>query len=150
MSASKAKNIEFTDRVRCIVERDGRFGPDSYLFVMQALDGVMRELPQARHISAQELLNGISLEARRQFGPMSQTVFGFWGIHESLDFGHVVFNMVGEGILSRRETDALEDFKSDLFFERLFDASEAYQLKGESEVRAAASSTPSDSSKADH
>jgi uncharacterized repeat protein (TIGR04138 family) len=117
--------------VERIVEKDRRFGKDSYLFVMQALDRVMRHLREPRHISAQELLNGIQTEARSQFGPMAQSVFHYWGIHESLDFGHVVFNMVHAGILAKQESDTLSDFKNDLFFERLFDETDSYRLMRE-------------------
>ena len=47
-----------------------------------------------RHVSGQELLDGIRRFALNQFGPMVVTVFEEWGVHNCRDFGEIVFNMV--------------------------------------------------------
>jgi uncharacterized repeat protein (TIGR04138 family) len=62
---------------------------------------------------------------------MASTVFQHWGIKNSLDFGHIVFNMVQEGILSKTETDSLEDFRDSVFFDNLFDHAAGYRLTDE-------------------
>jgi len=118
-------------RLDNILKGDTRFHEESYLFVMAALGRVLRGLEKPHHVSGQELLEGIKYEALDQFGPMAVCVFKHWGIKNSLDFGRIVFNMVREGILSKTETDALEDFRDAAFLKKLFDAAAAYRLRDE-------------------
>jgi uncharacterized repeat protein (TIGR04138 family) len=122
---------EFKDfflRLERIIGQDDRYEKDTYLFVMTALSRAMRKLKSPRHLTGQELLKGIQTEARDQFGPMAALVLEHWGIKNTLDFGHVVFNMVAEGILSKTESDSLEDFKDEQFFENLFDETKGYRF----------------------
>ncbi len=119
---------DFFRRLNRIMERDGRYEKDSYLFVMASLDRAVRGLKQKRHVTGQELLKGIQSEAREQFGPMARTVFESWGLTCSMDFGTIVFNMVKEGILSKTDTDCLEDFRDDAFYDHLFNPDLEYRL----------------------
>ena len=119
---------EFRHRLSSILDGDRRYKADAYLFVMAALDRAVRGLSQPRHVTGRELLAHIRIEADEQFGPMAATVFEHWGIKNSLDFGHIVFNMVQEGILSKTETDTLEDFRDTVFFKNLFDEVLGYRL----------------------
>ncbi len=120
---------DFFGRLSRIQARDERFKGDAYLFVMASLGRSMKLAGAQRHLTGGELLKGIQAEAEEQFGPMAATVFEHWGIKNSLDFGHIVFNMVQEGILSKTETDTLEDFKDGIFFEKLFDSAAGYRLR---------------------
>ena len=115
---------DFVKRLSRILANDPRYHEEAYLFVMASLvQTVEAHGTPPRHVSGQELLEGIRRNARAQFGPMARTVFEHWGIKNSLDFGHVVFNMVREGILSKTEADGLGDFEDEFFFENLFDPS---------------------------
>ncbi len=111
-----------------ILKKDPRYKEEVYFFVMNALNHCMERLEKPRHITGQELLKAVQREAEEQFGPMAATVFNHWGVKNSLDFGMLVFNMVGEGVLSKTETDRLEDFKSELFFNNLFNDESNYRL----------------------
>ena len=122
---------DFFGKLKKITDKDCRYKEEAYLFVMAALSRTVKSLQAPRHIKGNELLEGIRREAEEQYGPMAQTVFAHWGIKNSLDFGHIVFNMVHEGILSKTETDSLEDFKDAIFFQKLFDALEGYRLRDE-------------------
>lgn len=119
---------DFLVRLDRIIQTDTRYNRHSYFFVMTALSRTIGQSPKARHISGRELLQGIRREARDQFGPMAGTVFCAWGLKDSLDFGRVVFNMVHEGILSKTDSDRLEDFHDEGFFENLFDENEGYRI----------------------
>ncbi len=126
---------DFLLRLSRVLTRDRRYREEVYLFVMAALSRAIEHLKEPRHITGPELLGCIQTEAEEQFGPMSRTVFEHWGVKNSLDFGHIVFNMVQEGILSKTETDTLEDFVDEVFFQRLFDDASGYQLQDD-DVRA--------------
>ena len=119
---------DFNEHLRRVISRDPRYRADAYLFIMGTLVRAVEKLPKARHITGRELLESIRQNAIEQFGPMTATVFEHWGVKNSLDFGRIVFNMVEEGLLSKTETDALEDFKDALFFEKLFDSVSGYRL----------------------
>ncbi|MBI2095666.1 MAG: hypothetical protein HYT89_05820 [Candidatus Omnitrophica bacterium] len=108
---------DFLRRVSAICARDGRYKQDGYLFVMSCLARAAGGLPKPRHITGRELLDAMREEAQDQFGPMAGTVLEHWGIKNSLDFGRIVFNMVDEGILSKTESDSLDDFKDVSLFE---------------------------------
>ena len=108
------------EQVEAIVDRDPRYRPEAYHFVMLAVSYTMGRLETPRHITGQELLAGIREYALEQFGPMVKTVFEHWGVRETVDFGHIVFNLVGEGLLGKTETDRLEDFRNGYDFETAF------------------------------
>ena len=111
-----------------IVEKTPRYKAEAYIFVMVTLDRVVRSLDKPRHVSGRELLSGLRAEAQRQFGPMACTVLQHWGIENSLDFGHIVFDMVENNVLFKSEEDRLEDFNDPDFFEKIFDENSAYRL----------------------
>ena len=124
-------HLDFLKKLEKARFSDPRYKEDSYLFVMSALDKTLGRFDKPRHVSGQELLASIRSEAREQFGPMAASVFEYWGIKNSFDFGHIVFNMVREGILSKTESDSLSDFENTVFFENLFDTVSGYRLRDE-------------------
>lgn len=117
----------FTDVIDEIIASDPRFDRDAYLFVRDGLDFTVKMLkknpqspPSHRHVSGQELLDGLRRHALDQFGPMSKTVLEHWGIKHCEDFGDIVFNMVEKGILGKTDKDSREDFKGGYDFEEAF------------------------------
>ncbi|MCX5708119.1 MAG: hypothetical protein NTY14_03960, partial [Candidatus Omnitrophica bacterium] len=103
-----------------ICVRDQRYKPDSYEFVMQALNFTQKEFKKEGHISGQELLEGIRKFALEQYGPMAKTVLQHWGITRTADFGNIVFNMIGQKLLSKTESDTQRDFDDVYDFETAF------------------------------
>ena len=119
----------FAAGLKKLLRSDARYKAEAYLFVMAALSRTLAKLENPRHLTGGELLAGIREEARAQFGPMARTVFEHWGIKNSLDFGEIVFKMVQVGILSETDSDKLDDFADERFFDNLFDSDSAYQLE---------------------
>ena len=121
------QKTSFAEAIEEIIAHDPRFDRDAYQFVREALDftvKILKKNPQSppahRHVSGQELLDGIRRHALDQFGPMSKTVLEHWGIKQCEDFGNIVFNMVEKGILGKTEKDSREDFKGGYSFEEAF------------------------------
>jgi uncharacterized repeat protein (TIGR04138 family) len=125
------RDNDFGDKVDQIIEKDPRYKPQSYAFVMGALDFTLRRLKKPRHISGRELLEGIKKLAKEEFGPMAKIVFEHWGIKNTEDFGHIVFNLVEAGIMSKTEEDSIEDFKDVFDFTKEFEGK--YQMKVDKE-----------------
>lgn len=103
-----------------ICQKDNRYKPDGYEFVMQALAFTQKKLGKDGHLNGRELLEGIREFGLEQYGPMVKTVLSHWGITKTSDFGNIVFNMVDKKLLSKTETDSLEDFKDIFDFETAF------------------------------
>jgi uncharacterized repeat protein (TIGR04138 family) len=132
--------ITFEEIVDQIRAKDPRYPRDAYLFLREALDFTQksmaktskegrasranREEPKTdepiRHVTGQELLNGIRNYALQQFGPMVPTVFEEWGIRGCEDFGEIVFNMVETGLLAKTDKDSRADFKPGYDFAEAF------------------------------
>ena len=117
------QEIAFEEAIELVVSRDTRFARDAYLFVREALDftqklAARQSRGRLRHVTGQELLNGIRDFALREFGPMAPTVFEHWGVQSCRDFGDIVFNMVDIGLLAKTEKDSRTDFEEGYdFFE---------------------------------
>jgi uncharacterized repeat protein (TIGR04138 family) len=115
-------DLQFADEVLDrLQERNPRFHPHSYIFVLQALHKVIHSLEAPRHVSGQELAQGVRDLALERFGPIARTVLEHWGIHDTDDVGRVVFAMVEQGILIKQDGDQLEDFSAVFDFEEAFD-----------------------------
>ena len=111
-------NDDFDSKVREVVRSDSRFSVNAYGFLAEALGYTITKLDRSekqgeeRHVSGQELLEGIRELAARQFGPLAPVVFSEWGIRASRDFGEMVFNLVEAGLWHKTDRDSREDFAS--------------------------------------
>ena len=119
------QEVSFEEAFKKIRAKDPRFPRDAYLFVREALDHTQKTIGKDarghhRHVTGQELLQGIREHALAQFGPMAKTVFEEWGIHQCKDFGDIVFNMVEIELLATKETDSRQDFADGYDFEEAF------------------------------
>jgi uncharacterized repeat protein (TIGR04138 family) len=117
---------EYRDRLRKIIAADPRFPSDAYDFVRDAVSYTTRKLQAAdaeaprRHISGQELLEGIRDLALRQFGPLAIDVFTEWHVRCGEDFGSIVFNLVNHSLLGASDEDSPADFANGYDFQDAF------------------------------
>ena len=119
------QEVNFDEAVDQILATDSRFHRDAYLFMREALDFTQKlvgreNLGKVRHVTGQELLDGLRQYALQQFGPMTATVFEEWGIRNCQNFGEIVFNMVEIGLLARTEKDSRDDFQNGYDFTDAF------------------------------
>jgi len=94
---------------------------EAYDFVMRALDYTIQNLTEVRHVSGQELVEGIRDFAKMEFGPMAKHVLNTWGVRTTRDFGEIVFDLVGQGVLRKTDEDQIEDFIDRYRFEVVFE-----------------------------
>jgi len=119
------QELNFDHTLELIRRKDPRYQPDAYHFVREALEHTQKVITkqnrsQPRHVTGQELLEGIREFALNQFGPMAITVFEEWGITRCEDFGEIVFNMVDIGLLGKTEQDSRDDFLNGFDFATAF------------------------------
>ena len=115
--------------VNLIVKEDDRYTREAYGFLKEALDFTMDKERKSkgkvvskvqRHVTGQELLEGVREYALDQFGPMANTVLTSWGLERCEDFGEMVFNLIEYGVFSKNEDDTKEDFAAIYDFEEAF------------------------------
>ncbi len=119
------QEINFDEKVEMILAKDSRYARDVYSFVRESLDHTQKLVSKEnrgmqRHITGQELLDGIRQLALNQFGPMAATVLEEWGVRDSRDFGEIVFNMVEIELLAKTENDNRDDFNNGYDFTEAF------------------------------
>jgi uncharacterized repeat protein (TIGR04138 family) len=115
----------FDEVVEQILAKDARFHGHAYSFMREALGFTQKligkeNMGKIRHVSGQELLDGVRQFALQQYGPMTFTVLEEWGIHNCQDFGDIVFNMVEIGLLSKTDNDSRDDFQNGYDFNDAF------------------------------
>ena len=119
------QEVNFDEVVEQILERDARYHRDAYLFLREALDFTQKLISKenrgtTRHVTGQELLDGLRQFALQEFGPMAKTVLEEWGIQCSGDFGNIVFNMVEIKLLAKTDKDSHDDFQNGYDFTDAF------------------------------
>lgn len=114
------------DPVRTLALQDGRYSPEAFRFLFESLETAVqlagKEDAQGseRHVSGQELVEGMRHYARRVFGPLAARVWRSWGVHEVLDWGRIVFLLVDAGMLNSQPSDTLDDFREEFDFDEFF------------------------------
>ncbi|OUW17905.1 MAG: hypothetical protein CBD18_03705 [Opitutales bacterium TMED158] len=124
------KKQNFAEMVALIVKEDDRYAKESYGFLKEALDFTMDKerkrkgkvvSKNQRHVTGQELLEGVREFALDQYGPLAYTVLTSWGLSRCEDIGEMVFNLIEYGVFSKNEDDSREDFSSIYTFEDAFE-----------------------------
>jgi uncharacterized repeat protein (TIGR04138 family) len=117
--------LPYEHAIEAIVKRDPRFHPAAYIFLKEALDFTLKKIMdsnqgRARHVSGAELLHGFRELAVQQFGPMTSTLLGEWGLHTCSDVGDMVFLLIEEQVFGKQDSDTKEDFADVFSFQQAF------------------------------
>ena len=128
--------LEPTHPIAELLREDRRYAFEAYVFVFEALayaqnvlsmgtetksspldvddrpdeDEEEEEEEAEQHVSGQELCEAIRQFALEQYGYMAKTVLNSWGVHNTGDFGEIVFNLIGIGQMRKTPQDRREDF----------------------------------------
>ena len=113
-----------------LVERDTRFAPEAYHFIFEALDFTLqRRGGGRRHVSGVEILHSARDLALEQFGFLARPVLEHWGITETVELGHIVFNLIEADLLQKTADDCIEDFDKVFRFDEAFDTAFKHELE---------------------
>lgn len=122
------QRVDFNKALAQILERDGRFSGEAYVFIKDALDYTLKRITAKdpgrceKHVCGRELLEGVRDYALKEYGQMVVTVLESWGVRRCEDFGEIVFNLVDEGVFGKTDTDSRADFTNSYTFEDAFEA----------------------------
>ena len=107
----------------------GAYPPEAYDFVQQGLSYTVAQVhgpsakPRAsRHVSGQDLCEGIREYALNQYGLLARTVLRHWNITTTLDFGRIVFALIEAGQMQKTDDDTIDDFRNVYDFRAAFEA----------------------------
>jgi uncharacterized repeat protein (TIGR04138 family) len=113
-----------------LAKNDPRYRIEAYIFLMNALEFTLATLGREGHVSGKELLEGVRGLAKERFGPTAKMVFEHWGVKTTGDFGEIVYNLIGAGILGKTEQDSIDDFKDVYDFGEVFEKRCDWKLGG--------------------
>ena len=123
-------------RIRDLVRGDPRYTAEAYQFTFEALDFTMmrsgrhRRKGPERHLTVNELLDGVRDYAISQYGPLARVVLETIGIYSTEDVGEVVFNLVDQGLLNKQDDDDRAQFEGVFTFREAFDEAARLDLSG--------------------
>ena len=116
------------DPLREVVESDGRYAREAYQFLFDSLEtavslaGRQAAAGAGKHVTGQELLEGMRAHALHLFGPLGAHVWRSWGVHSTMDWGRIVFILVESKLLNRQDSDTIEDFRDGFDLDEAFAA----------------------------
>jgi uncharacterized repeat protein (TIGR04138 family) len=117
-----------TKTIAEVVEAVGLYPEDAYRFVQLGLGFTVERIhgagadPEAsRHITGQDLSEGLRDYALAQWGMLARTVLARWNITSTFDFGRIVFALVENGFMQKTDEDTIEDFRNVFDFRTAFD-----------------------------
>ncbi len=86
----------------------------------QSSGAAKRAAGRVRHVNGQQLCAGLRDYAIKRYGKMARLVLQHMNIHETDDFGRIVFAMIEAKQMSRSEGDKFEDFCNVFSFDDAF------------------------------
>ncbi len=127
-----------TEKIHPIVEllqQDQRYHIEAYQFVREALAYAQEILKMPaeggegeQHITGQQLCEAIRQYSLEQYGFMAKTVLNSWGVHNTGDFGEIVYNLIRIKHMKRSKSDRREDFEDCYDFATAFEP--VFELSG--------------------
>lgn len=115
-------------KVRPPILEYGAYPPEAYDFVQQGLSYTVQLVhgpaakPRAnRHVTGQDLCEGMRAYALDQYGMLARSVLRHWNIEATLDFGRIVFAMIEAGQMQKTDDDTIEDFRDVYDFRAAFE-----------------------------
>jgi uncharacterized repeat protein (TIGR04138 family) len=133
MSDSEGQSLD------SIILEDGRYPLVAYAFIMEGLEraselvhGPIQDDSEveigSRHVTGQQFCHALAKLASDRWGDLAMTVLRHWNIHETIDFGNMVYLLIRHGHMSKNEEDSLEDFRNVYVFGEAFRTSHEFKM----------------------
>lgn len=111
------------------VPQAAQYPPEAFEFIQEGLSYTVEKIhgpgtaPKTnRHVSGQQLCDGLRELALNHWGLLARTVLHRWNITSTLDFGRIVFSLIDIGSMQKTDNDTLVDFKDVFDFKTGFEA----------------------------
>jgi uncharacterized repeat protein (TIGR04138 family) len=120
---------DYEKALQAVIDEVGTYPAAAFQFVQAGLNHTVmgihgpKDDPKTnRHVSGQQLCEGLRDYALEQWGLLARTVLARWNITSTYDFGRIVFAMVDNGLMQKTDDDTIEDFRNVYDFRTAFDA----------------------------
>jgi uncharacterized repeat protein (TIGR04138 family) len=127
--AVPAKSLE---QVACEVDA---YALPAYEFIREVLEhtgtklhGPRKTTRRHRHITGQDLCEGLREVAIERWGMLARTVLERWGIYSTMDVGQIVYALIDAGLMSKSPGDSIDDFRNVYDFRNAFERSFRIEL----------------------
>lgn len=123
------EEAEYEKTLQEVIREVGTYPAEAYHFVQSGLTYTVQHIhgdkalpTQNRHVSGQQLCEGLRDYALSQWGLLARTVLARWNITSTYDFGRIVFAMVENDLMQKTDDDDIEDFRNVFDFRTAFEA----------------------------
>ena len=111
------EELDFSkDAFEDIRARDRRYDARAYTLLVAAFHAACAD----GNATTEDILEEFKETALDQFGPMTYKVLDIWGVHETMDVGEMMMNLVESGRIGKSENDNYEDFRCGYNFKDAF------------------------------
>lgn len=131
-------DVDYEQLLQTVIDDVGTYPAAAYHFVQAGLNYTVMKIhgPRedgkegvSRHVTGQQLSEGLREYALQQWGLLARTVLARWNITSTYDFGRIVFAMVESGLMQKTEDDSIEDFRNVFDFKTAFEAGYRIEIK---------------------
>jgi uncharacterized repeat protein (TIGR04138 family) len=117
-----------------VIDEQALYPLEAFDFVRQGLSYTVDRVhagltdPKAsRHVSGQQLCEGLRQFALARWGLLARTVLRRWNVIRTEDFGTIVFTLVENEDMAKTEHDTIDDFREVYDFATAFES--AYRIE---------------------
>jgi uncharacterized repeat protein (TIGR04138 family) len=119
-----------------VVEELGVYPIQAYEFVQQGLAYTVTRIYSgtekpgvSRHVTGQQLCQGLRELALVRWGFMAKTVLGRWNVTSTMDFGAIVFSLARHRAMATTPQDSVDDFRNVYDFTKAFESAYRVAIK---------------------
>jgi len=117
-----ATHPELEDRGLSYPQPAFEFIEEGLRYTVTKVHGAVTDAQSCRHVSGQQLCEGLRELAVARWGMLARTVLRHWNISSTLDFGRIVFALIDRGQMQRTDDDTVEDFRNVYDFRGAFES----------------------------
>jgi uncharacterized repeat protein (TIGR04138 family) len=126
---------ELPSSIEEVIRADGRYPPEAYTFLHNALSCAVAEVygdnqasPGQHHVTGRQLCEAARDHAIDKWGMLAMTVLARWNITETIDFGNMVYLLIEHDFMKKTDEDSLEDFRDVYDFDEAFGGAQEFDL----------------------
>ena len=119
-----------------VIRSDGRYPMDGYAFLHDGLARAIKNVHGAelapgerQHVTGRQICRALHELALERWGMLAVTVLARWRIHQTIDFGNMVYLLIGHNFMHKTEDDSIEDFRDVYDFQEAFGGEGNFEMK---------------------
>jgi len=121
-----------------VIQADGRYPPEAYSFLHEGLARAVRKayadgasIPGRHHVTGRQMCRALRDLAAERWGMLAPTVLASWNVHATIDFGHMVYLLIGHDFMHKTEQDSIDDFADVFDLSAAFKNVDKFELSGD-------------------